>query len=90
MRRNALFILAAAAALTVGSAAHAKMPMVKQAQALGFKNVENCQSCHVDKMPKKDAKGEPYNEMGKFLMAKKAEKKAAEVDLNWLKDYKGK
>ena len=89
MRRNFLFILAAAAVLTVGTTAQAKMPMVKKAKELGFK-VENCQSCHVDKMPKKDAKGEPYNEMGKFLLAKKAEHKAAEVDLNWLKDYKGK
>lgn len=89
MRRNSFFILAAAAALTVGPSASAKLPYVKKAKELGFK-VENCQSCHVDKMPKKDAKGEPYNEMGKFLLAKKAERKATETDLNWLKDYKGK
>lgn len=89
MRRNFLFILAAAAVLTVGSSAHAKMPYVKKAKDLGFK-VENCQSCHTDKMPKKEAKGEPYNDMGKFLLAKKAELKAAEVDVAWLKDYKGK
>lgn len=89
MRRNNLFFLAAVAALTVGISAHAKMPMVKKAQALGFKNVENCQSCHMEKMPKKDAKLE-YNEMGKFLLAEKAKQKVEEIDLNWLKDYKGK
>lgn len=73
-----------------GASLQAKLPWTKKAQEMGFKNVENCQSCHVDKAPKKDKKGEPYNAMGKFLMDKKAEKKAAEVDLAWLKDYKGK
>ena len=90
MRSTHLVLLAAAAVLIVGSPAQAKMPMVKKAQELGFKFIENCASCHVDKMPKKEAKGEPYNEVGKFLMAEKAKRKAAEVDLNWLKDYKPK
>lgn len=89
MNRPTLFLLATAVALSVGSSAHAKMPFVKKAKDAGFK-VENCQSCHMDKMPKKEAKGEPYNDMGKFLLAKKAELKAAEVDVAWLKDYKGK
>lgn len=85
-----LVLLAAAAILIVGNPASAKMPYVKKAQGLGFKFIENCASCHVDKMPKKEAKGEPFNEVGKFLMAEKAKTKAAEVDLAWLKDYKGK
>jgi hypothetical protein len=90
MRLNLRFILVAAAALAVGSTLQAKLPWVKKAKELGLTNVQNCQSCHVDKAPKKDAKGEPYNDMGKFLLAEKAKLKAAEVDLAWLKDYKGK
>ena len=34
--------------------------------------------------------GEPMAERGKFLVDMKAKNKAAEVDLAWLKDYKGK
>ena len=90
MRHTYFAVLAAAAVFTAGSPALAKMPYVKKAQELGFKFIENCASCHVDKMPKKDAKGEPFNEVGKFLMAQKAKNKAAEIDLNWLKDYKAK
>jgi hypothetical protein len=39
-------------------------------------------------MPKKGAS--EGNERGKFLIATKAKKGAAEVDVSWLKDYKGK
>ena len=90
MRRTHLTLLAAAAIFAVGSPANAKMPYVKKAKDLGFTFIENCASCHVDKMPKKDAKGEPFNEVGKFLMAQKAKNKATEVDMAWLKDYKAK
>ncbi len=83
-------LLTLAALLAAGSFAQAKLPFVKKAQSLGFKNVENCQSCHVDKMPKKEGKGEPFADLGKFLMEQKAKRKAEEVDLNWIKDYKGK
>jgi hypothetical protein len=38
-------------------------------------------------MPKK---GGELAERGKFLADMKAKKKAAEVDLAWLKEYKGK
>ena len=80
--------LIAAAAMILALPAQAKLPFVKKAQELGFTDIKSCQSCHVDKMPKKGA-SEP-NERGKFLLATKATKKAAEVDLNWLKEYKGK
>ena len=43
-------------------------------------------ACHVG-TPKK---GGDMTERGKFLIKTKAEKKAAEVDPTWLKDYKGK
>lgn len=90
MRRIPVLLLAAAAVLALGTPASAKMPFVKKAQALGFKNIENCASCHVDKMPKAAAKGEPFNDLGKFLLAQKAKNKATEIDLNWIKDYKAK
>ncbi len=90
MRRTQLTLLAAAAILVVGSPADAKMPFVKKAKDLGFAYIKDCASCHVDKMPKAAAKGEPFNEVGKFLMAQKAKNKATEVDVAWLKDYKAK
>jgi mono/diheme cytochrome c family protein len=90
MRRTQLAILAAAAILAAGSPANAKLPFVKKAKDLGFAYIQNCASCHVDKMPKKEAKGEPFGEIGKWLLAQKAKNKAAEVDVAWLKDYKAK
>ncbi len=81
-------ILITAAALTLAIPAQAKIPFVKKAQELGYTDAKNCQYCHVDKMPKKGAS--TPNERGKFLIAMKAKNKAAEVDVAWLKDYKGK
>ena len=78
--------LIAAAAVMLAIPAQAKMPFVKKAQALGFKEITSCKACHAG-MPKKDGE---MTERGKFLKATKAEKKAAEVDLAWLKEYKGK
>jgi hypothetical protein len=80
-------ILIAAAVLVLAVPAQAKMPFVGQAKKLGFTEITSCKSCHVDAMPKKDAHA--ANERGKFLLKMKADKKAAEVDLNWLKEYKG-
>ncbi len=77
-----------AAAMILSVSAQAKLPFVKQAKELGFTEITSCKSCHVDAMPKKGAS--TANERGKFLLKMKADKKAAEVDLNWLKEYKGK
>ena len=62
------------------------MDTIKKAKELGITSVTNCQSCHVEKLPKK---GEPVNlnDMGKWLMDQKAAKKAKEVDVAWLKEY---
>ncbi len=84
--RIAIFIAASAMILAVP--AQAKAPFLGKAKELGFTDIKTCQSCHVDKMPKKGASAP--NERGKYLIATKAAKKATEVDLNWLKDYKGK
>ena len=78
--------LIAAAALIFAVPAQAKMPWVKKAQELGFAEVKDCKACHVG-APKK---GGEMTARGKFLEETKAKKKAAEVDLNWLKEYKGK
>ncbi|WP_257304458.1 hypothetical protein [Geothrix campi] len=78
--------LIAAAALILAIPAQAKMPFVKKAQELGFAEVKDCKACHVGVAKK----GGEMTARGKFLEETKAKKKAAEVDLNWLKDYKGK
>jgi cytochrome c peroxidase len=82
--RITTLVIAAAAMLALP--AQAKMPFVKKAQEAGFAEVKNCLACHVG-TPKK---GGEMSERGKFLVAQKAAKKAAEVDVAWLKDYKGK
>ncbi len=79
-------ILCLAAALLAGPA-FAKPAFVKKAKDMGLTEVKNCQYCHVEKLPSKAKKGE-FNDVGKFLEKKKADTKAAEVDLAWLKEYK--
>jgi hypothetical protein len=64
--------------------ATATMPMQKKAKELGMP-AANCQYCHEDKMPKKDA--HKLNERGQWLVDQKEKKKAKEVDVAWLKDY---
>ncbi len=86
MARKSLTLLAI---LGIVAPLSATMPLVKKAQAAGFTDVKNCQSCHMDKMPKKGEKLE-FNDMGKFLVEQKAKHKATEVDVAWLKDYKAK
>ncbi|NTV74265.1 MAG: hypothetical protein HGA66_08660 [Holophaga sp.] len=84
MRKSTPFLAAAVLALAIP--AQAKMPYVTAAKASGIESVKNCASCHVGVAKK----GGELNEMGKWLMAQKVAKKAAEVDVKWLKDYKGK
>ncbi|MBK8727247.1 MAG: hypothetical protein IPL96_14735 [Holophagaceae bacterium] len=87
-RSNLLFSIPAGLVLLMAATpAQAKLPWVKKAQGAGFADVKNCASCHASEKPKK---GEAMAERGKFLMDMKAKNKAAEVDLAWLKDYKGK
>jgi cytochrome c2 len=79
--------LIAAAALILAVPAQAKMPWVKKSQELGHAEIKDCKACHAV-MPAK--KGTELTERGKFLVDTKVAKKATEVDLAWLKDYKGK
>jgi len=66
-------------------AASASMTMVKKAKEAGIASVQNCQSCHVDKLPKKDA--HKLNDRGQWLVDQKDKRKAKEVDVAWLKEY---
>ena len=86
MRRTALWL----SVLTVGlwftgaPPAAATIEMQKETKAAGFE-VQGCVYCHVEKLPKKGAS--TYNERGKFLMAEKDKRKAAKIDVQWLKEY---
>jgi hypothetical protein len=63
----------------------ASAAMQKKAKEAGFE-VTSCLYCHNEKLPKKGAATE--NDRGKFLAAEKTKRKAAEVDVAWLKGYK--
>jgi hypothetical protein len=70
--------------LAGAGAAHATMDLQKKAKAAGYA-ATNCQFCHEDKLPKKDA--HKFNDRGQFLVDQKEKRKAKEVDMAWLKDY---
>lgn len=65
----------------------ATLDIQKQAKAAGA-TAKDCQTCHVDKLPKKDA--HTLNDEGKWLLAEKDKRGAKAVDGAWLKDYPGK
>lgn len=81
MRKLTLSIAILAAAILVPVSMQAKTPWVKKSQELGFKDITNCQACHTAKMP-------GLNDLGNWLVAEKAKRKADQVDLAWMKDYK--
>ena len=83
---NQSILLALATALALSVPVQAKPAFLKKAQELKLANVKSCASCHVG-APKKDGN---MTEMGKWLIAQKASRKAAEVDVAWLKDYTAK
>lgn len=77
------------AAIASQGVAFGKVAWVKQAKDLGMP-AQNCLYCHTEKMPKKDTfKADALNERGKWLMSEKDKRKAAEIDLSWLKEYPG-
>ncbi len=82
--RTLRILLTAAVAICVLPVS-AKTPWVKKAQGKGFKQIEDCKSCHTDK---NDAKH--LNDLGTYLHDRKAKAKAEEVDLDWIKDFKAK
>lgn len=68
------------ALLLAGASLQAKVPWVKEAQDLGFKDIKSCQDCHTPRMP-------GLNELGTWLMDEKAKRKAEKIDLMWLAEY---
>jgi hypothetical protein len=83
-KTRSMGLLALGAFLAASGSAYATMPMQKKAKDAGLP-VTGCTYCHVDKLPKKGAA--TLNDRGKWLMAEKERRKAAEVDPAWLKDY---
>lgn len=83
MNKKIVGVLTVAVVLAAAPS-HATMKLQKAAKDAGFP-AANCLYCHAEKMP---AKGKAtYNERGDFLMKQKEAKKAAEVDVAWLKDF---
>jgi hypothetical protein len=79
-----LFVLVAFVAPALAGA-----PMMVKAKQAGYP-AQNCQYCHVSKLPKKeDFKPEDLNERGKWLADQKQKQSAKEVNVEWLKDYPG-
>ncbi len=74
---------------TLGGAgvASATIALQKKAKEAGVE-AQNCLYCHGEKLPKKGAA--TYNDRGKWLLAEKDKRKAKEVDVAWLKEYKEK
>lgn len=84
MNKSLAAALSAAIVLAGATPSHATMPIQKKAKEAGFP-ATSCVYCHAEKMPKKGAA--TYNERGEFLVKQKEAKKAAEVDVAWLKDF---
>jgi len=77
------YILIGAALLAIATPAGATAKMVKQCKDAGIAEIKNCKSCHLDTKANKD----DLNEVGKWLVAQKEAKKAADYDMAWLKEY---
>jgi len=75
-------VWAVAVVATTSGPAMAKATWVKKAQAVD-PTIKDCLACHITK------KGRDLNSgRGQFLMDKKKELGAKDIDFNWLKDYK--
>lgn len=87
--RLSTLILCAASVVAVGT--QAKPAFVAKGKAVS-PDIKGCISCHgsANAGELMKSKGEPLNELGKYLKSRKAAEKAAEVDLNWIKEYKPK
>lgn len=85
----ATFLSALALGVPFGMAV-AEQQLVAKAKQAGFP-AKNCQYCHVPALPKKETfKPEDLNERGKWLAEEKTKRNAQEVNVDWLKEYKGK
>lgn len=90
---NRTTLLAAVSAVLVGALsavpAAATPQLLTEVKKEGMP-AQNCQYCHVSKLPKKDSfKPDDLNERGKWLTAEKDKQKAKDVKADWLKGYPG-
>lgn len=85
-------ILAASIAFVWGAAtapAGADPKVLKEAKDAGMP-AQNCQYCHVSKIPKKETfKADDLNDRGKWLVAEKDKRKSKDVKGEWLKEFPG-
>ena len=91
MNRLMLLISASLAVLCalLAPPAAASPQLLTEAKKEGMP-AQNCQYCHVSKLPKKDSfKPDDLNERGKWLTAEKDKQKAKDVKADWLKGYPG-
>jgi hypothetical protein len=67
MKKTTAAVVATLAAIALGSTALATMDIQKQYKEAHKGATANCQTCHVDKMPKKEA--HDLNDFGKSVKA---------------------
>ena len=84
-------LLVAATAVLVSclstAPASATSQLFSEAKTQGLP-AQNCQYCHVSKMPQKNSY--ELNDRGKWLMTEKDKQGAKDVKTDWLKEYPGK
>jgi len=69
--------------------AEATPKLLKEAKDSGMA-AQNCQYCHVSKLPKKEGfKSDDLNERGRWMLGEKEKQKAKDVKGEWLKSYPG-
>lgn len=91
MNRTSLLAAACAAVLcALSTAPAAATPQLFSESKKEGIPAQNCQYCHVSKLPKKDSfKPDDLNERGKWLMTEKDNQKAKDIKADWLKGYPG-
>jgi cytochrome c553 len=81
IRRKSLAIAGIVGALLAAAGAAARSTWVREARELGFSEITDCSSCHVERGKRELA------ERGKWLVGQRQTRNAQIVDLRWLKDY---
>jgi hypothetical protein len=82
-------VTAVVVVVTAASPALATPALLSKAKEKGYP-AQNCQYCHVSKLPKKDTfTPQDLNERGKWLVSEKDKEKAKAVDVETLKTYPG-
>jgi hypothetical protein len=87
--RLILAVSTALACVTAAATAVADPRLLKEAKDTGMP-AQNCQYCHVSKIPKKEGfKVDDLNDRGKWLLTEKDKRKSKDVKGEWLKEFPG-